>query len=635
MDIPLNQSSTTGLDYQELIRNSPNEVFNWEDSHNCLVPFAHFLIQENQIEALKLLVTQIPEALHQLTTYDESVLYFALKCENYEIARYLIQLERSQTLSVFYGFTKGGQSALTIACDTFCCPNDIIYKLLENGPVFKEDELKLALYNALKARNLDAISLLLDHDSLMLNEILDPGSGKYFMHLLFEGRLYQEEIFEYVWERYREKVNWSVLDNQQATIFHIAMRSTLSPTRLLDLLGYFSQHFPTDYQDIKGNTLLHLAVAWDDVSVVKYCCEELNINSRIKNHDGENALKAAVYRASLGQWELFQDKISYLINRMFKPPHGNFYFEAIADLFSLTSLYRFYETNTRLYPLLIEACYLEETNPYKTVIKDFVDSFHDESFRIKAHFICIFLHDKAVVYPEHQSKRREIIYELGQCLKMVVYNPIMPFNPIVNVIRALQKVPGFSMASHEFCDYSGILYYDLFFVMVDENSDEYEPSYYSSPELHEVRSPVRYKLIEFYHKFDAFNLINFDDIVDINLCKILFQRGMGAEMKAMIVNSEVFRTQLHLANVVTIRTKGCLNHIYDTEDFRLIEKFLGQYDYNRVCCGKKVMSLKLMCREVCRRFVLGKDVKGMDRERVIWSLGLPRVLENFLQYKDC
>lgn len=597
---------------------SPHRVLNWEAEDNAPFPFAHHLIQENQLDALKLLFNKIPEALRQTTQYDESVLYFALKLENYEIARYLIQLERSQTIPFFYGFARGGQSPLTIACDTFCCPNDIIYKLLENGPVFKHDELKIALYNAVKSRNIDAIVLLLDQSPSLLNEKLEQESGKYFMHMVFEGKVYQEEIYDYLWKNYREKVDWSVRDNQKNTVFHTAMRSTLSSSKLLDLLSYFSQYFPADFQDIKGNTLLHLAVAWEDLSVVKFCCEELKINSRIKNHDGENALKAAVYRASLGQWDLFHDKISYLINRMFKPPHSTFCFEAIADLFSLTSMHRFYQTNTRLYPLLVEACYLEETNPFKIVIQDFLETFGNTT-GIKSHFICIFLHDKAVVYPEHQSKRREIIFELGECVKKVIYSPNISFTPLMNVVKALQTIPGFTIDSHEFCDYSGILYYDLFFVVNDET--------FSNPH-------VRSKLVEFYNKFDVLSLINFDDIIDINLCKILFQHGMNLECKQWLVNSDVFRMQLHLANAVTIRPKGVLNNIYDTEDFRLIDQFLSQYDFNRVCYGKKVMSLKLMCREACRRFVLGRGIKGGERERVIRSLGLPMVLESFLQYKD-
>lgn len=612
------RDSASDSDYQRLIAEFPDRVLNWETEDNHRVPFAHHLIQKNRIEALKFLSKEIPKALHQTTQYNESVLYFALKFENYEIARYLIQLDRSQTISFFYGFARGGQSPLTIACDTFCCPNDIIYKLLENGPVYKSDELKLALYNAVKARNIDAIVQLLDHDSSMLNEKLDQELGKYFMHLVFEGKIYQEEMFDYVWENYREKVDWSVVDNRQTTVFHAAMRSTLSPSKLLDLLNCFSRRFSADFQDVKGNTLLHLAVAWDDLSVVKYCCEELKINSRIKNHDSENALKAAVYRASLGQWDLFQDKISYLIERMFKPPHGTFCFEAIADLFSLTSMHRFYQTNSRLYPLLIKACYLQETNPYKSIIKDFLETFADDS-EIKSHFICIFLHDKAVVYPEHQSKRREIIFELGQCVNKIIHSPNISFTSLLNVIKALQTTPGFTIDSNEFCDYSGILYYELFFIVNDKT--------FADP-------CVRSKLIEFYQKFDVLNLINFDDIIDINLCKILFQRGVESEQKKWLVNSEVFKMQLHLANTVTIRPKGILNNIYDTEDFRLIEQFLGQYDFNRVCYGQKVMSLKLMCREVCRSFVLRKDIKGTEREHVIRSLGLPRVLESFLQYKD-
>ncbi|XP_063701230.1 uncharacterized protein LOC134831433 [Culicoides brevitarsis] len=600
------------VDYCSLIRANPDFILNWEQQQNWPTPFGHFLVLENDLETLKNLVQELPAALRQVTSYDETVLYFALKLERYEIARYLLQLERRQVISFLYGQAKGGQSPLTIACDSFDCPGDVIYKLLENGPVFSHFELKLALLNAVKARNVAAIGLLLDYDVLMLNELLDEKSGKYFMHLVFDGKVNQNEIFDHIWDKYREKVDWSVIDGQKATIFHAAMRSTLDEAKKLELLRIFPSYFEPECHDNKQNTILHVAAAWCELPLVQFCCEELKIDPKIKNHDDENALKAAVYRASLGQWELFNEKITYLIDRMFKK---DFCFAEITDLFSLTSLHRFYQTNMKLYPLLINACYLDERNSFKSVIEEFLAIFADAGrFYEKCHFICVFLHDKAKVYPEHQSNRREIIFVIGQCVKRIIHSE-KPFEPLLNVIRSLQQIPSFTIDSHEFCDYFGILYYELFFV--DEKI------------LSDAR--VRTKLLEFYLKFDQLNLISFDDIVDLNLCKILFQRYSDRQK---FILSDVFRMQLHLANNVTLRRKGALVKFPDVQDFHLIEPFLGQKDFNRVFHSEKIMSLKGICRENCRRYFLGEKIKGAERERVIKSLRLPKVLENYLQYKN-
>uniref|UniRef100_A0A336LPC3 CSON000140 protein n=1 Tax=Culicoides sonorensis TaxID=179676 RepID=A0A336LPC3_CULSO len=556
MDLKETSCDNLDYDYKRLINEFPERVLDWENINNHLFPFAHHLIQESLIDDLKLLTNKIPSALQQLTQYDESVLYSALKFENYDIARYLIQLDPSQTLLFFYGFAKGGQSPLTIACDTFRCPGDVISKLLKNGPTYKRDELKLALYNGVKARNVDAIILLLEHDLSLLNEKYEEESGKHLMHLSFEGKLNQDKIFDYLWQNYRDQIDWS-------------------------------------------NTLLHSAVAWSELEIVKYCCEELNINIRIKNHDNENPLKAAVYRASLGQWELFCDKISYLTERTFKPPHGNFCFEAVADLFNLTSLHRH-------------------------IIQDFLATFNDDEpytgfGEVQPYFICIFLHDKAVVYPEQQTRRREIIHELGNCSKKIMYDLNHDFTSLLNVIRTLQKVPGFTIDSSEFCDYAGIIYYELFLFPPDKVFKD---------------SRFKRRLLDFYTEFNSLGLINFDDIIDINICHILFHKTTQYSDKEMLVNSEIFRTQLQLANSISIRPKGMLSNIYNSNEFRLIQNFLGQNDYNRVCCGKDIMSLKLMCRESCRKAIFNKNVRGKYREVVIKSLGLPKVLVTFLQFKD-
>lgn len=596
----------------KLIDQLNEDILMWEKIE-LIMPVSHLLVLHRLLEVLKYLNNKIPEAMKQLTNYNESVLYTSLKLEAYEIARYLIELDLFQEFG--HQFTKGGQTAFTIACDTYECPEDLVVLLLQKGRPDKE-ELKLGLCNAIRSRNIKAAIVILNENNSLVNEILDKDSGKYFMHLLVENHRKTDAFPKTIREMYGAKISWKVVDNQQCTIFHAAIKYKLPTPEIFNFLDIFRSCFDPNIQDAKGNTLLHTAVAWNSIDVVRYCCETLKINPRIKNHDIENPLKSAIYRATHGDWEIYNDIVTYLIVFMFQPPDGSFCFEEILDLVNLTSLNRFYQPNRKLYPLLIDLCY-KENNSYANLIREILLAFRYSESGVRPDLVILYLHDKAKLYPEYQMHRRAIVREIQMCALDLIYNTTSEsFTILSKIIIALQKTISLSMSSGEFENYSNI-YYDRFYFIFNQRS-----------------SINLSRHLEFYEEFHSLSLINFDTIVDISLCKIMFHSSTSYEEKYKMIESGLFQAQLNLAQTVTLRPKGVLKELYGTKEFKLIKTYLEQMDFNRVCFGKEIMTLKLMSRSVCRKVILKENIKGKERKKTIQTVGLPKSLEDFLQYLE-
>lgn len=125
------------------------------------------------------------------------------------------------------------------------------------------------------------------------------------------------------------------------------------------------------------------------------------------------------------------------------------------------------------------------------------------------------------------------------------------------------------------------------------------------------------------------------------LDSIMLDPSISMDRKELSIRSGVLQVQMSLMICEPCLEYPC-SEMYETKEFVLIKDYVNIENFNEICQGREIASLKRHCRSVIRAQIFSRDflkkLKGLDDfhdvvDNVFESLQLPRKLIEFLRYE--